>query len=157
MCNKCKQICEHTTIQRQKNMLKKSGEMSKNDKKWLNMYSFRKIYFVNYWYLHMNSPNPRVTVDDLSNTDKGIAVTCHCLHVSLTKHSIHYWQSHFTPGTQLERQCTVQIMLHFTHPHIIHSDVLVNGVISFNYGLIKHYLVIFIININLAWITATIN
>jgi len=132
--------------------------MSKNDKKWLNNYSFRQIYFVNYWHLRTNSPNPRVMAEDLSNTDKGVPVTSRCLHVALTKHSIHYWQSHFTPGTRKpEQHCIVQIMLHFTHPRIIHPDVLVNVVISFSYGLIKHYLVIFIININLAWITATIN
>jgi len=102
-------------------------------------------------------PNPPVTADDLSNTDKGIPTTCRCLHLALTKHNTHYWQSHFTPGTKLERHYIVQILLHFTHPYIIHPDVLVNVVISFNYGLIKYYLVIFIININLAWITATIN
>jgi hypothetical protein len=131
--------------------------MSKNDKKWLNIYSFRQIYFVNCWYLCMNRPNPRVTADDLSNTDKGVLVTSRCLHVALTKPNIHYWQSHFTSGTKLGRHCIVQIMLHFPHPHIIHPDVLINVVVSFNYGLIKYYLVIFIININLARIIATIN
>jgi len=155
VCKKGKQICKHTTKQRQKHV-KEEEWMSKNDKKWLNIYSFRQIYFGNYWYLSMNSPNPRVTADDLSNTDK-VPVTCRCLHAALTKHNTHYWQSHFTPGTKLERHCIVQIMLYFKHPHIFHSDVPVNVVISFNYGLIKHHLVIFIININLAWITATIN